>query len=824
MHHHVLPLLLAVLTALTTPAPGFQEPPAPAATDSKTSHRLALELLRYGNDIILIRPVTVESIELAKYFFTEAARLHPGDPQIASRLLEMALLAEDRELVESATKMLLEADPDNQAAQLRRLLQAVDRYQHADERIAAYELLLNEENRAAIGPVMSSRIALKLAMIHRRVGDLDEFARWLGESIELDPFYSEAVAMGAGYFQSRVDDPFVSVELLVTLLLADPTDSTTPPVLAHLLMEAGAYSAARRMYRLAVAELDASGEGANGDLLADLAVSEWAAGDPDAALAVIQSRQLEADRIYREMSKQDSPSLSPIELSRMEAPLTPTLAATRAVIMNEIGGDEARDAMSSLTETYQGAMYILASQEDTDKEQAWALIELSWLTLWLDGDVDEVQKWLDQAQKLAPLDKDAIARFDGWISFRRGFDEDAATQLEPLIDSDPAAKLGLALIREKQGRQQDAARLLLDLARSDAGSLIGVWSRDRLSSLLKTDIPMTDEAARMSELIDAVPVAFDRYPSDPRLACSIDVEPRYETVAPYDPVIIDIELMNHAPMPLAISPEGPIRELMLLEPIVQTPHETPMSMAPIVLDLGGRLRLEPYERVVIPFDLRMTWVGSLLNRSPIKGSTVLTTGILNFRVSNDSSRRLAVFSPGLLGSEVTGRAMHVEGVRVDDDWAAQTITDARSASYDAELLGRLAVLSHVVKRSQVTPMISAELLDQAMPAIVDSFGAFSEEQKAWFISVGATGELMKPINAIVLQGDVDLPKMIHLLRLLELGRPAELLTDPFLTASLRSSQTRIKQLAEWVEQRAQFMVEMEIDRRSGKQDDSGSGG
>tara|TARA_Y100000589_G_scaffold321352_1_gene352596 strand:+ start:45094 stop:47571 length:2478 start_codon:yes stop_codon:yes gene_type:complete len=825
MHSHFLPLVLAVLTLCSTSSTGFQDSAVdPSPVDTTTSQRLATELLRYGNDIIVIRPVTVESIQLAKYFFMEAARLHPENPQIASRLLEMAILAEDRELVEQATKILLSCDPSNQAAQLRRLLQAVDRYQHADERIRAYELMLDDSNIEVIGKVMASRIALKLAMLHRRVGDIDEFSEWLGRSIDLDPFYSEAVAMGAGFFQSRVEDPFVSVELLVTLLLADPADSTTPPVLAHLLMEAGAYESARRMYRLAVSELEADGRGANGDLLADLAISEWASGDADAALNVIQSRQMEADRLYRQMTRQESPTLSPIELARIEAPLTPTLAATRAVIMNERGGPEAEDAISSLIETYRGAMFILDSQEDTSTERAWALIELSWLVLWLDGDVDQVQEWLAQARKLAPMDEKALRRFDGWISFRQGFIDDAAETLEPLAADDPAARLGLAMVREQQGRRQDAARLLLDLARTDAGSLIGVWSRDRLASMIETPIPMSDKAVRMTELIDAIPMAFDRYPSDPRLAFSIDVEPRSETVSPYDPVILDIELMNHAPMPMAISPEGPIQELMLLEPIVQTPHEPPMALAPIVVDVGGRLRLEPYEHITIPFDLRTTWVGSLLNRSPVKGSTVLTTGIVNFRVSNETLQRRTVFAPGLLGSEVTGRALHVEGVRVDDTWAARTITEARSGAIDAQLLANLAVLTHVARKNQSSEKIDPEIIKQTGPVIVDAFDRFDEVQKAWFISVSAQGELLNPINAIVLQGGDDLPKMIHLLRMLELGQPDQLLTDPFLLSSLRSENPRIRQLAEWVEQRAQFMVESEIDRRRSEEEETPSGG
>ena len=790
------------------------------SSDEASTHRLAIELLRYGNDIMLITPVTVESIELAKYFFQEAARLLPGDPQVTVRLMEMAILAEDEELIESATKAALTASPGNQVVQLRRLLQAVDRYQYAEERVSAYELLLSDANQKLLGDPMSSRIALKLAMLYRRMGDLDQFSNWLGRSITMDPSYSEAVAMGAGYFQTKVDDRLANVELLVSLLMADPTDSTTPAVLAHLLMEEGAYAAARRMYRLAINDMGASGIGAQGDLLADLAIAEWAAGDREAALGVIQSRQQDADKIYRAMSKRDSPDLSPIELARMEAPLTPTLATVRAVIENEVGGDIAADALSSLIETYQSGMHILASQKGTKKEQAWSLIELSWLVLWLDGDVEEVARWLTQAQKLAEIDAEAIKRFDGWISFRRGFDEDAALVLEPLSKEDPAAQLGMALIREHQGRKQDAAHLLLALARSEAGSIMGIWSRDRLTNLLGTDVPMTDSAVELTKVIDSIPSAVDRYPGDPRLAISITVEPRMTTTSPYDPVILEIELMNHSSMPLAISGEGPIQELMLLEPIVQIPHQSPMALSPIVIDLGGRLRLDGYERITIPFDLRTTWVGSLLNQFPIDGASILTTGILNFQVSNNTKQGLAVFSPGLLGSEVTGKTLHVEGVRVTEEWVAATIGSAQRGVVDTKLLSDLSILTYVVRMSNLITAkeIDQKLIGHAIPAIAELFPSLDEVQKAWFMSVASSGELMNPIKAIVMQSDESLPKMILLLRLLENRDPSEILANPMLTSSLRSSSGRIKQLAEWVEQRAQFSVESQIQKQSKQKD------
>jgi len=806
--------LLFLLAPLATGS--FADDGEVRSSDPQSTHRLAIELLRYGNDIMLITPVTVESIELAKYFFQEASRLLPDDPQVTNRLLEMAILAEDQELIESATKSALRASPDNQVIQLRRLLQAVDHYQFAEERVAAYELLLSEANREVLGNTISSRIALKLAMLYRRMGDVDQFSTWLGRSITMDPSYSEAVAMGAGYFQTKVKDRLASVELLVSLLLADPTDSTTPAVLAHLLLEEGAYSAARRMYRLAISDLAAEGMGAQGDLLADLAIAEWASGDREAALSVIQSRQHEADNIYRQMTKQGSPDLSPLDLARMEAPLTPTLASVRAVIESEIGGDAASDALSSLIETYQGGMYILASQEGTEREQAWSLIELSWLVLWLDGDVEEVAKWLDQANALAEIDAEATKRFEGWISFRRGFDEDAAMILEPLSEEDPTARLGLALIREHQGRKQDAARLLLELARSEAGSIMGIWSRDRLNNLLGVDVPMTDLATELTSVIDSIPASIDRYPEDPRLAISIDVEPRKITTHPYDPVIIEIKLMNHTSMPMAISGEGPIQELMLLESMVQIPHQPPRALSPIVVDLGGRLRLEGYERITIPFDLRTTWVGSLLNQFPVDGAAVLTTGILNFRVSNQTAQHTAVFSPGLLGSQETGKTLHVEGVRVSEEWVATAITAAREQEADAKILADLALLTHVVRDQGrlVVKEINQDTIGQVVPLIAEKFPSWNEQQQAWFMSVAVSGELLNPIRAIVMQGNQDLPKMIILLRLLENRDPSEILANPMLTSSLRSGSDEIKQLAEWVEQRAQFAVEDQIQKQS----------
>lgn len=830
MHRFFLLLSILLLPAPVASASFYEDEPASAvevsdSTRKAISERLAIELLRYAKDIMLLQPITVESIEISKYFLMEASRLYPDNIQITSRLLEMAIMCEDEELIQSATKLALAANPGNETLQLRRLLEAVDMYQHADERVAAFEILLSDSNIKAIGGPIASRLAFKFAMLHRRMGDIDEMSRWVGRSIGLDPTFSEALAIGVGYFQTKVDDRLASVELLVSLMLADPTVSSTPATLAHILMEEGAYGAANRAYNLAIGDLQAGGISISGDLIADVSISEWANGNRERALALIQSRQLEADQLYREMYKQESPDLSPLDLARLEAPLTPTLATVRAVIESEGSAESASDSLSSLIETYQSGLYVLSSQKDTETEQAWSLSELAWLTLWLGGDVEQASKWIEQANSLKPIDKAAMDRLDGWLSFRRGYDEDAARTFERLEESDPAARLGLALIREKQGRKQDAARLLLDVARSDPGALIGIWARDRLENILGSKIPMTELAQKMTSVVDSIPPAFDRYSRDPRLALTIDIEPRKSIVDLYAPVIIDIEVKNQSPIPLAISPEGPIKELMLLEVIVQIPHQNPIQLMPIIIDISGPLRLDPYGEVNISFDLRSTWVGTFLNAHPIVGASIISTGIINFKVSSNTSKRQLAYIPGVLGSEVTGGTMHIDGVRIDDQWVSETISNSARGTMDQKMIGDLSVLTHAALKpnDHSTDELSRDLLKQVMPAVIESYDRMDPVEQAWFLSVAASGEAMNPIRSKIMQSDQVLPKLILLLRMLESAEPVDIIESPMLTTLLRSDNVRIKQLAEWVEQRTQMMIDAQIKMQSGNPD-SESGG
>lgn len=812
--------VLAQSTDSTPADPIGELSPSSTTADHQTAQRLAVELSRYAYDMLAVPPVSVEAIKSSLIFLEEAVRLAPRDTEIAYRALEVAVLSEKEDVIQSATTHLLELSPGDQVVQLRQLVMAVDRFQRVDERIRAYQIFLHPDNRSQLGPAISSRLAFQLAMLYRRTGDQDLFGKWIGEAMTLDPSYAEAMAVGAGYFQTRVDDPVVNVELLVSLLMADLADTSTPTVLANHLMQHGAYEPAMRMYKLSVAELAASESPTSNNLLADLAIAQWATGNSEAALASIQGRQLEMDQMYRSMTQSQQPGLSPLDLAMLEAPLTPTLATVRAVVASDSDPDTAADMIAAAKESYLNAIKIMEQgSKDSSTQQAAAKLELAWLQLWLGADAEHAASQVASANELSEMSEVAQARFDGWIQFRQGFLKDAITTLEPLATSDTSANLGLAMIQQEQGLLQDAAERYLAIANDAPGTLVGIWSKHRLEDLLGAVVPPSATAAAMTALVDSIPRAVDRYPADPTHAVSFSVVPRIEEVQPYDRVQIDIEISNNTPVPMAISPEGPIKKLLLLQPDLRVTGARPVRFGPLVYNTGHRLRLGAYEKFTLSIDMRTTWVGRMLNIFPVEGASLIIHGISNFIASNNTQKKSTVFKPGLLGSEATCPPIRINGIRANDDWAAGAILSTKSETLTATQLSDMALLAAVIandSQNMNNATLSEETRERSVEAITTAFHRCDQIQQAWFLSV------VKPsanFNSLAEEGLANGDKLItfiKLIRMLEASdESAKLLTlleDPLLISSLRSADPEIKALAEWIERHLQQMLDNEVSR------------
>jgi tetratricopeptide (TPR) repeat protein len=607
-------------------------PPVQGA-DRTPSQRLADQFVRDAAELLETDPLTSECLDAALQLVQEAIALVPRDADLWRLARDVAALAEREDLRRQAIQQVAKLDPADEVAKLMRLSLAVERYQTADERIVAYETLLSEDNRWQLGDAVASRLALDLALLHRRRNEMAAFSRWLGEAAAIDPGNRSAAAVAAGFYMASGGEPYGGAELLVNLMLTDPGDLTTRSTLANLLLTNGAYDGAARIlsdlvdHRYLVDPM--TGEG----WLINHALAQWAAGEPDVALATLDRRQQDADHRHRGEARRDQPDLSALEIARMAAPLDPKLATLAAAIRSRLGSpDAASMALADAVDAFERTIEELAADPEADPQVVARLhLELAWVASWLGADADLIEQHVDAADGLVELTELARLRFAGWQALRGGDPAGAEAMLAPLAETDPAAHLGLALARLDQGDRRDAAAHLRDIARAQPGAMLGVWAGEALFEILGRRAPLTGDATRLDELIQSVPRVFDRYLENPTHCFGLRLEPTEVRFAPMTPVIIDAVIANNSTHPLGIDRDGPLRPQLLMQVSARMPGAVKsIDLEAIIVDIDRAVTLQPKQRLRVPVNLSRTSVGRLLRNNPVPGMILRIKGTINF--------------------------------------------------------------------------------------------------------------------------------------------------------------------------------------------------
>ncbi len=759
------------------------------------------QLIRAAMALVETQPITTQALGTALVLLEQVVALNPQDAEAYRILLRIGDLAENDRVRREALERLIKLAPQDDVVRLSYVTDSVDRYQTADERLAAYRKLLSEPNREVLGPAVASRLASDYAWLLDRTGDVDGFAHWIAEAVALDPSNRGAAATAAGFFRMNVgDDPFAEAELLTTLLLADPSSLDTQTVLARLLLENGAYVGAARLYRLAARTAEANRTPPTGGLLADHVVAQWGHGDIDAALATIQRRQREVDERHRVSLRQHAPNQSALEIARQHAPITATLSTTRAAIRNRQGDALAGPALDGAIAAYMTMIEILKKEPDTLPERlATLLLEVTFVTLWLGGDVEMAQGFLLDATELLSedgLSSDARARFEGWIALRRGEVARAVELLEPIAERDLGARVGVAMARLAQGRRRDAAREFYRVSTSEPGTLMGVWAADVLAEMLGRPVPIGETAQRLEQLIESIPRIVDRLPDEPTLAVSLRVKPAKTTFEPFEPVIVNLEITNNAPFPLAIDPNGPIRTQVALTVSVQVAGRPELNrLRPMVVDIDRRLRLGPNERLIIPVNLRHGQLGPVLSSAPLRGVTMKATAIIGFYVAGPESIRA-----GILGSEVVSIAFRVDGVRPTRQWiyaSIAAILDPDSVK-DLAMIGLLSQIgSMAALATERVPLAAVEqfvdprqVAEDTIAAITEAYTKLDSVSRAWVLGAIPRSSLLEPVYELA---RMDQDKLVRIAYLMYSLTGAD---DPMIDAARGGDDPDVRLVAE----------------------------
>jgi tetratricopeptide (TPR) repeat protein len=789
-----------ILTAAAILAQGPAK--LPAAAEQSVARLLADQWIRTGRAVLESEPITVQKIRLVTLLAEMSTETAPDYETAWRFLLSIADVSERVELQRQAVQRLAEINPTDDVIRLRRLNHVIDDLDTAEERVALYERLLDPSRRDEIGPAVASRLALDLALLKQSQGDLGAFSTWLAEATAIDASNRKAAALAAGFFRANVKDPTAEAELLISLVMADPTDAMSMLTLGQLLLERGAYAGAQRLYRQAVKVAQYTGSPPITDeLVADAAIALWGQGDTSSAMRMIVEHQRIKDHLLRIGLKRDRPEMTPLDLAKENAVLAPTLSTVRAMIQKELGGELAGRALQAAVLSYDEAIATAASAEPADPAaRGGLLLEQASVMYWLGADIEEAGSRVTQAAALQPLTPQAEARFDGWHALRSGDTATARAKLAPLAENDPLAAIGFALALIEEGERRESARQLLSVVRKQPGTLLGVWAYTTLAGpdMLKQRFAVSETAAQLDGLTAKIPAAFDRYVENPTLALSLRIRPEQVQYGPLDPVIVTIEITNHTSVPMSIDRNGPIHPHVAIIVSPQVARvKLPTELRPLIIDIDRKLRLAPRERLEIKVDLRQSQLATVLDTHALRGATVSVRGLLNFMVTPQGALRA-----GILGSEVTTERIRIDGVRMSRAW----IEDALAAVTQPDSLNdliQLAMLAPVAAAgpAQGAPAEDVQLLADVSSAMVEAFAKLSPTAQAWLLGVLPRTSSMEPVRALARRSTdpwVQLSYIIH---------QSTGLTDPVFDVARRGEHAKLRELAELFPEALQLLAE-----------------
>ena len=192
-----------------------------------SSTLLAEEFIRVARLATMSEPLDTSSIATALVLVTEATQLTPNDPSAWRVLLEVANMSDRPDISAVAIENILRIIPNSTTAQLARLREVISSAQTIDSRMAIYEQLLSESRQYELDSRVAARLALDAAYLQQQAGDINQFARWLAESVALDPSYPDSISLATGFFGDDTADIYRRAELLASLVLSNVRDTTT---------------------------------------------------------------------------------------------------------------------------------------------------------------------------------------------------------------------------------------------------------------------------------------------------------------------------------------------------------------------------------------------------------------------------------------------------------------------------------------------------------------------------------------------------------------------------------------------------------------------
>ncbi len=705
----------------------------PVLTEPQLRTSLARSFAQSARQFLQRGRVFIGSLETARELLTRAVALAPDDEEIWRMALDLGSVLEEGDpigakLGADALVAISRLDPEDEGVRLRRLLGVMEERQTAEARIAVALQILAPDSIPQIGPRVAARIAYELASLYKRTGDMKEYEHWLLQATRFDPWFPDAANEAAGYLRLRVST-IEEAGLLRAAALANPGDGLAAVALAQLCLEHGAYGGAAGILEIESVVLQTRRPSLPYDtLLADLILAFWGSGQIEAAESVYARRQQALDFVLREEIDRKGALVSLARRKEMQLPPTPSIITNTAAMLVARKMDGAEIVTANTDSAFKLAIQASEEAKVPTDQIASLWLERAFVALWLGGSVEDATTSIASAVALQPVSPMAQARFDGWFAYRAGDFARAEALFAPLAESDPSANIGLAMALESLGRVRDAATQFLGLAKTFPATAIGLFARESLWRLLGNKVPLLPDAAEL-DAIASLPSGFRKIVEDPGGALLLTIQPRAREVEMFMPLQFDFVITNRGDWPIAIAPNGPLRDTATAACTVSMSGQLSTRIPPYeAVSLSTRLGLAPGESVVATYDATIGDGTRTFKYDPTVGGFASVHGILNWRTTATG------MEPGPLGIEVESDTVRVEGVRVDSAWVTRAIAEISDSSKPPSPV-TVAFLACAVARAEArSASLAAATIDAlagAETALLSAISRLTPVEVAW---------------------------------------------------------------------------------------------
>ena len=697
------------------------------------------------NALIFLRSLedpTVEDYQAVALTLSEAAALNPNDVELQRLILEAWYAAGETEKVIETTKKIIRLDPSDTVAQLRLISDRIRRYQNVEDRQAAYDRLLAGGADAFDSSILS-RLAFDDALLARELGDEDRFIKRLTLATQLDATNKPAALVAATYTMERLDDPLARVEMLANVVLADPFDAATHAGLANELIVNGAFESARRFFQHATALKRMAGQPASNELYLRVLLATWAVDGAREILDILtETERLERFTIVKQKEAAHLAGEDPAEGPNYQP--TPLNESLRLAASLSIGDrretERALDRLKLITSSTIQAFDELRGQSDA-QGNAYSADEIDaairewrtsivWYRLWSGMELDAAERDMEALEievEAGFLRPEALQRFRGILAGQRGDRSTAEALLTPLTGDDPRAVVGLGLAAERAGDTHDAMRRYASIALNEPGTMLGIWCRSRIETLLGEPLTQSPVAKSLDDYCRNLPDEIDRMVREPRSMIHMEAKHTTRTLAPFDRLEVDVTIRNVGPIPVGIGPAAPISSDLLLSPRVTLgSNQVIEQIRPEIISMDRRLRLRPGETL-----RARIWAGQG-QTGAVNDQALLTSALLRWRlVEGFALAQDGSYVPTPLSLTAESSILRRPPIELPPGGAIRIADWVRDTS-GAELAKVMTIAPAAIQfvQEQVGDESAQQLIDLYADALVERLPSLSKYERA----------------------------------------------------------------------------------------------